>query len=376
MKMIPLFKVSMNPDVDRNLSKVLHSGFIGEGPKVKEFEKELSDRTNNPNCLALSSGTHALTLALRLIKHPKSSWGKASSANIVSTSLTCFATNAAIITSGYDIVWADIQKESLNIDPESIRKRITPETKAIMVVHWGGYPCDMSEIRKISEEYNNLPVIEDGAHALGSFYKDHPIGDCHYSDFCMMSFQAIKGLNTIDGGALFTSGILESVRARYLRWFGINRESTLQDMRCKENIIEAGFKFHMNDVCATVGLSNFEIFDKNLKITKSNIEFYKKGLIGFSGIVPIQNKTDRVSSNWLFTVLVKDRTGFARKMGEKGIMVSQVHSRNDTHSCTEKYKTSLPNLDSVDNEYCCIPAGWWVTKEDREYILSSIKGGW
>jgi len=376
MKTIPLFKVAMSETVRHTVPDVLQCGFIGEGLKVKEFEAALSERVNNPYCLALSSGTHGLTLALRLINKQKGSWGRVSNANVISTPLTCFASNAPIITGGYNIVWADIQKDSLNIDPSSIREKITNETKAIVVVHWGGYPCDMDEIKKISDDYG-ISVIEDGAHAFGSFYKGYSIGSCSHSDFCMISFQAIKHLTCGDGGVLFSNNLESHIRGRHLRWFGINRESSLQDMRCREDILEAGFKFHMNDICATIGLSNLLIVDENLRIAKRNSDYYKEAMSGLSEILPIQNKTDRVSSNWLFTVLVEDRTGFARKMGEKGIMVSQVHSRNDKHICTEAYADNfLPVMDEIDSKYCCIPVGWWVSKEDREYIVSTIREGW
>ena len=373
MKTIPLFKVAMNSQVDEFLSETLHSGFIGEGPRVKEFENLLRKQFNNHQCLSLNSGTGGLRLAIELIATKNRGNGRH---KVITSPLSCFATVAPILTSRYDIVWADIQKDSLNIDPESIKEKIDEETFAILFVHWGGYPADLTEIKEIANSYN-VPIIEDAAHTFKSTYRNSVIGDCHYSEYCMVSFQAIKFLTVGDGGALFVKDEEDYERGKLLRWFGINRDSPRIDMRCTEDIVQAGFKFQMNDIAASIGIKNLELVDQNLLKTKRNVEKYKEALKDVPGITLLQNKADRTSSNWIFTILVEDVIGFARVMGEAGIMVSKVHSRIDTHSCVQKYKTDfLPNLTEVDDKRICIPGGWWVTEEDREYIIDSIKKGW
>jgi dTDP-4-amino-4,6-dideoxygalactose transaminase len=366
--MIPLFKVFMNPEVDEALLRVIHSGWIGQGPNVKAFEFFLSERFNNKLCLALSAGTHGLHLALRML-------GVGKGDNVVTTALTCTATNWPILMQGADIRWADVKKEDLNIDPDSIYEKINYKTKAVIVVHWGGYPCDMKEIYAICSE-REIPIIEDAAHAFGSTYRESIIGDCTYSDFVMMSFQAIKHLNCLDGGALFCRYEDHYDRGKLLRWYGIDREGSRVDLRCEEDIKEFGYKYHMNDVCATIGISNIKNIGENLRITKDNAKFYMNNLKDVSGVELIQTEQDRQSSYWLFTIYVEDRTGFARKMGEKGIMVSRVHERNDKHSCVKEFKTDFPVLDEVIHKMLCIPVGWWVSEEDRQYIVESIKEGW
>jgi len=371
-KIIPLFKVAIHPQAEKFISQVLCSGWIGEGPRVKEFEKALALQFNNPYCLALNSGTGGLRLALELIatKNRGKGGGK-----VITTPLTCFATVAPILTRGWDIVWADVQKESLNIDPGSIREKIDKDVSAILVVHWGGYPCDMEEIKEISAEYN-IPVIEDAAHTYKAKYKDSIIGDCEYSDFCMISLQAIKFLTSGDGGLLFAKNKEDYEKGKLLRWFGINRESNRKDLRCEDDISQAGFKLHMNDISAAIGIANLDLVSAHLEATRENAFFYRKNLKDISGITLLQDEQDRTSSNWLFTILVDDLIGFSRKMGESGIMVSKVHARIDKHSCVGKYKDNLPNLDYVDCKRICIPSGWWITKGDREYIVDVIKKGW
>jgi dTDP-4-amino-4,6-dideoxygalactose transaminase len=370
---IPLFKVFVNPNVKEKIYSTLMSGWTGEGPRVIEFENKLSEITKNKNVSALSAGTHGLTLAIRIIDEKRKILRGGS---IITSALTCFATSTPILENGADIIWADINKDDLNISPESIKEKIRDDTKAIIVIHWGGNPCRMNEIYEISKE-TGIPVIEDGAHAFGSFYVGHPIGECSHSDFCMISFQAIKSLNCGgDGGALFYRNKEDCEEGKLLRWFYIDRNSNRKDLRCEEDILRFGYKMQMNDVTATIGLSNLETVWANIKIAQDNADFYRKNLNNISGITLLYESKENISSRWIFTILVDDLPGFARKMGEKGIMVSQVHARNDKHACVKKFRTYLPNLESIIHKHVSIPVGWWVTAEDREYILSSIQSGW
>ena len=367
IKEIPMFKVTMNPAVDETLLPVLHSGWIGQGPKVAEFETHLWKKFNNPNVLSLSAGTHGLSLALRLA-------GIQPRDEVITTPLTCTATNMPILMQGGTIVWADI-REDFNIDPESIKECITSNTKAIMVVHWGGYPCDMEEIHNIAQD-NHLTLIEDCAHVWGSTYKDSTIGDCEYSDFAMFSFQAIKHMTSVDGGALCTRSQHDYDRGKLLRWYGIDRESPRKDMRCEEDILEWGYKYHMNDVNATIGMANMDHADENVRTARENADYYEDMFNDIDGIECTQVAIDRRSSYWLFTVLVEDRTSFAHMMGSNGIAVSRVHERNDKHTCFRQFRKELPMLEEVVQKMICIPVGYWVSEEDRNYIVEAIKGGW
>ena len=367
MREIPMFKVAMNPSVDETLLPVLHSGWIGQGPKVAEFEAHLWKKFNNPNVLTLAAGTHGLSLALRLA-------GVGHGDEVITTPLTCTATNMPIMMHGGKIVWADIASD-LNIDWASIKENITSRTKAVMFVHWGGYPCDLEEIYNIAKDHQ-LAVIEDCAHVWGSKYKGSTIGDCEYSDYAMFSFQAIKHLTCVDGGALCMRNKHDYDRAKLLRWYGIDRESPRKEMRCEEDIAEWGYKYHMNDVNATIGMANMNLADKNVEIAKDNAMYYEDMINDIDGIECTQIAPDRESSYWLFTVLVEDRTSFAHMMGSKGIAVSRVHERNDKHTCFRESKKDLPMLESIMNKMICIPVGWWVSREDREYIIDAIQGGW
>ena len=178
----------MSNKVNVDLLNQLHSGWIAQGPRVNQFEEALGKRFRNDQVLTVGTGTHGLTLALMLMNIQRGQ-------SVITTPLSCTATNFPIILQGANIIWADVKKD-FNIDPDSIESLITGNTKAIFVVHWGGYPCNMEEIWEIAGRYN-LAVVEDGAHAYGSTYKDSMIGECKYSDFTMFSFQAIKHLTSV-----------------------------------------------------------------------------------------------------------------------------------------------------------------------------------
>ncbi len=363
--MIPLFKVFMGENVLASLSRVVYSGYIGQGPKVEEFEKALSQYIGNDRVLSLNSGTSALHLALHMIG--------VNDGEVITTPLTCTATNWPILACGGKPVWCDIDPMTCNINPEKIEKLITKKTRAIIVVDWGGIPCDMSSINKIAIEHG-IPVIEDACHGFGSVYKGKKVGN--WADFTVFSFQAIKHLTCVDGGALFLNDIMLQKRGKLVRWYGIDRECSRKDFRCETDIVEWGFKFHMNDVSATIGLSNLEYIGTILGKHRENAAFYDKELYGMNGIRLLPIGIEKIPSYWLYTIRVERRDDFQRMMNAQGVMVSRVHERNDKHSCMAGFKKDLPGLEELVRDMICIPVGWWISESDRGYIVQSIKRGW
>ena len=157
-------------DVLGPLKKVLESGFIGQGPKVVEFEKLFSKSIRHARCISTNSATSAEHLALHLLKKPQDDWeGMSPGDEVLATPLTCTASNFPILANGFKIKWVDVDPHTLNMDLDDLARKITPKTKAIMVVHWGGYPNDLDKIKLIQEQaYSRIGVkpvvIEDCAH--------------------------------------------------------------------------------------------------------------------------------------------------------------------------------------------------------------------
>ena len=358
-----LFKVHMPKTVDKPLLEVIHSGFIGQGPKVDEFEKLLGNYFGNKKIITVNAGTSAIQLALRLANV---GFGD----EVITTAMTCTATNMPILAAGAKIVWADVDKVTGLIDPKSIEAKITDKTKAIIMVHFGGIPCQIDEINLIARKYN-IKTIEDAAHAMGSKYKEVKIGN--HSDFVIFSLQAIKHITTIDGGLLLCKNYKDYKRGILLRWFGIDRDSNRKDFRCEENISEYGYKFHMNDVSAVIGIEQLKYLDEIIDRHISNQTYYDLNLVDIPGVELIDKPSSISSTCWIYTFHINKRDLFIKYMDENGIMASRVHERNDIHTAFIESKTSLPNLDEFNATQVSIPVGWWINNEDREYIVEKIR---
>jgi len=377
-KQIDLFKVYMSSRAGEAASKVLSSGFIGQGPVVNEFEAALRLRFSQDHLVTLNSGTSALHLALHLIK---TKLGLDQNSEVLTTALTCTATNWPILANGLKIKWVDIDPSTLNMDLADLESKITENTRVIMVVHWGGYPNDLDQLSQIQDRceqrFGFRPfIIEDCAHSFGSSYKGRMVGTSG-PNFCAFSFQAIKHFTTVDGGMLTIPKDTDfEKRARLIRWYGIDRESNRKDFRCEEDIPEWGYKFHMNDVNASIGLCNLQEVDEVIAKHKRNAEFYDKELDNVPGLQLLKREKGFDSSFWIYSMLVEDRESFMRSMKDRNIIVSQVHERNDKHTCVSHFKTHLKNLEKTISQVISIPVGWWVTPEDAQYVVESIKQGW
>jgi len=359
---IPLFKVFMPESVVERLKETLLCGYIGEGPRVDEFERLLAARIQSNNALAVNNGTSAIQLALRLA-------GVQQGDDIISTPMTCAATNMPVLAMGANIVWADIDPWTGEIDPADVLRKITARTKAVICVHWGGYPCDLDALRHIAEEHG-ISLIEDACHAIGSTYRDRPVGS--HSDFVCFSFQAIKMITTVDGGALVCKASAAHDRGRRLRWFGIDRQTACIDLRCAGDIAEYGYKFHMNDVTATIGIEQLHYLDYNLEAHRENARSYDAAFRNLRCLQPLRYSPERTSAYWLYTLRVKGRDAFMGYMHKAGITVSQVHVRNDLYTAFRNYKSNLPGVDEFTSEQISIPVGWWLTQRDIEHIIAVV----
>lgn len=360
---IPLIKPFIPPKeiLLPRLEQILYSGYIAEGEATAAFEQNLSELLGNPYCLAVNSGTAALHIALTMI-------GVGKGDEVISTALTAEPTNTTIALTGAKVIFADVDIETGLISPESIEVNINEKTKAIMVVHYAGMVCDMDRINALSAKYN-IPVIEDASHAFLSSYNNQYVGN--NSPYTCFSFQAIKHLTTVDGGLLCVKSESDYNRVRKLRWFGLDKKVP----RLESNIQEAGFKYHMNNVNATVGLVQMEFLEANVMKYIANGQYFDEQLAGIPGVTLIPYYPNTSPSYWLYTIKVEHRDEFIRMMADAGVMASPLHLRNDRHSVFGSSAT-LSNLDRFYNEFVHIPCGWWLSEEDLSLIKSSIKGGW
>ena len=339
------------PDTDGRL-------FIGQGPRADDLERKFGHLVEAPYPpLSMASCTAALDMAYELI-------GIGPSSEVITTPITCVATNTNLVRRGARLVWADVNPTTGCIDPSDVARKVTSRTKAIVAVDWAGRSCDYAALRR-----HDVPVVEDAAHALLARTKEGSIANSG-GDYVCWSLGPIKHLSGGDGGMLLTPKD-QHERARLLRWYGLDRRCS-KDFRCDQEINEAGTKSHMNDINATIALANLPHAKRIVSAHRSNARKLHDALDGTKGLTLLP--FDPYSAHWIFTLLVEHRDAFMAHMAAKGIQVSRVHARNDKHKALADAgsRNKLPNVVFFDQHQVSLPCGWWLTEADIEHILAAV----
>lgn len=358
---IPLVKVGMPaPDVLMPaLEHTLYGGMLAEGEQVYEFERRCAAAFGLSHVLAMSSGTGALHASLHFA-------GVRPGDEVISTPITAEPTNLAVLHAGGTVVWSDVDPRSGNADPVTIERAITPRTKAILIVHYAGYPVDMAGVMDVARRHG-IPVIEDCAHALGARSAGQPIGT--HGDFAIFSFQAIKHMTTVDGGLLaFRDGALARDIKRF-RWFGMDKGVA----RTSLDVSSVGWKYNMSNVTATIGLYQLDAIDARIDAHIDNGRYYDAAFAGMRHVAPAHFLANDQPSYWLYTLLCDDCEAVEAALQAEGIAASKLHRRNDLHSLFATSQCPLPGADEFTRRYLHLPAGWWVTPEDRDRIVAIVK---
>ena len=380
--MISLFHPALNKErILENIGEVLNSKIIADGDKVKEFEKKIGEYLSglyngiSQNTVALNSGTAALHIAYILA-------GIKEGDEVITPVLTCTAANHPLLWLKAKPIFCDIQKDTLNIDPNDIKNKITKKTRAIVIMHNGGLPCDTEEIIQIAKE-NGLKVIEDSAQAFGGECGGQKLGTI--GDFGCYSFQAIKTLTSGDGGMMVCKNEDDAKRAKQLKWFGIDRDrqkergslvpskfSNMFNQRAMTfDIEETGYKYNFNNITASIGLANLEKIYEWLKQRKEIADIYRQELKDVPGITLLRDV--KGNANWLFQILVDNREEFQKKMADAGIETNMVQVRNDIYNVFGGERQDLPNMNALEDKYCSIPIHNNLTKEEVLNICQEIK---
>ena len=364
LDIIRCWGVCIPDNAGEEVAKTLKSGWINTGKKEKEFRNKVCERFNAPYSVACMSGTAALKVALRAL-------GVGPGDEVVSTPYTFMATNTSILEVGAKPVFADIQYETLNIDPKSVEEKITDKTKAIMCVHYAGNPVDLDELREVAKKYN-LPIIEDSAHAMTTEYKGNPIGST--GDIATFSFQCVKIVTCGDGGVITTTNEEIYKKLKKQVWYGIDRETKKTD---KLDPLPAhpdglGFKSNMNDITATIACTAMDHLHVPLSRRKEIGERYRRELSSLSKIKLIEYKDYWTPNYQIFPIHVEKRIEFADFMWDRGIQVNVNNRRNDIYDIFGGL-CDLPNLKRVDEDVILIPIHFDLTDSHVDRIIESIK---
>jgi perosamine synthetase len=365
---IPLFRPTVYPEATEAVHEVLQSGWLGLGPKTLAFEKAFAEYIGAPYCVGLNSCTSALHLGLHLLNLPPGS-------EVITTPLTFVSTNHIILYERCKPVFADIQPHTGNLDIESVSKRITERTKAIILVHYAGYPCDLDEFYSLARS-RGITIIQDCAHACGSKYMGKPIGSL--GDIHAFSFHAAKNLTTGDGGALTIRSEEFDSRLRKLRCLGIDSDTFQRINSQRYNwdyfVTEVGFNYYMNDIKAAIGLVQLRHLDQDNARRTAIAAQYKDRLSNVPGIRLLQYKDDRTSSFCMFCILAERRDALVDKLRDQGVDVGVHYRRNDQYPMYQEQ--DLPNTEYFWRRAISLPMHLQLTDEQVDYVTEVIRKGW
>ncbi|MFJ8102465.1 UDP-4-amino-4,6-dideoxy-N-acetyl-beta-L-altrosamine transaminase [Lysinibacillus sp. NPDC096212] len=278
--------------------ETLRSPFLTQGPKVEEFEKSVADYVGAKYAVAFSNGTAALHGACYAT-------GIGAGDEVITTPITFAATSNAVLYCGGTPVFADIDSQTYNIDPEEIKKNITSKTKAIIPVDFTGQPVNLDEIMTIAEEHK-LIVIEDGAHSFGASYKGRKVGS--QAHMTMFSFHPVKPITTAEGGVITTNSEEYYEKLKLFRSHGISKTPYAAEQGdWYYEMTELGFNYRMTDMQAALGLSQIKKIDKFINSRREIADMYNEALDQFPG-VKLPKQLDGTKSGWHLYIIQLDQT--------------------------------------------------------------------
>jgi len=379
--MIQVFKPSLGEEELHGLAEIFKTGWIGLGPKTAEFERQFAAFVGAKYAIAFNSATAALHLACLAL-------GIGPGDEVLVPTMTFVSTAHAIAYSGARPIFVDIDPETLTIDLEDVERKITPRTKAVIPVHYGGHACPMNEIWDLADRHH-LSVIEDAAHACGSLYRDQRIGGLPRTDLTCFSFHAVKNLPVGDGGMITTNRV-ELVRPlNQLRWCGIDKSTwdrTEEVMMEQESgtrryskygwyyeVRDLGYKYHMNDIAAVIGLVQLKKLDASNARRRQIVANYNQAFNCVSWIsCPLERDYTR-SACHNYVIKTPHRDGLNLYLKEKSIATGVHYMPNHLQPYYRKQsKVTLPMAERIWTQLLTLPLYPALTDEDVKYVIDAI----
>ena len=376
---IPYGRQWIDSDDIKAVIDVLKSDYLTQGPKIEEFENALCKYTGAKYAVAVSSGTAALHLAVLSLGIERGDEG-------ITSPITFVSSANCLIYAGLKPKFADIDERTYCIDSDEIKRKITKKTKVIIPVHFAGQVADMKAIQRVANK-NNLFIIEDASHAVGSKYADKSrVGNCRYSDMTVFSFHPVKTITTGEGGAITTNNKRLYQKLILLRTHGITKDPK----KLSENpgpwyyeMQELGFNYRMNDMQATLGISQFRKLGKFIKRRKEIVGQYNQSFKNVSGITIPFEKYKGFSAFHLYVLQIdfrkigKTRAQVMNDLRIKGIGTQvhyiPVHLQPYYQKSFGYKKGDFPVADKYYDKALSIPLYPKMSNKDVEYVISQIK---
>lgn len=351
--MISIYKPFMPEGIDNEISKILFSGQLAYGKNGKEFEVKLSNYIENPYVLTTATYNQALMMVLSILDLKPGD-------EIITSPVSCLASNQPFAVKGLKIVWADINPKSGMIDVESIKNQISVKTKAIFNNLFCGYGGELDEIYKIGKEYG-IPVIDDCIEAFGTEFKNKKTGNTG-ADITVFSFQTVRLPNTIDGGGLAFKNSELYNKALKVRDYGIDRSrfrTVDGEINPKCDIVLEGYGATMSEINSLIGIKQMDVIDylldKQAENAKKWNEYFENNLKTELLNISVNTKPNY----WVYGVLAKDKPAFIQEMRSKGFYATGVHINNNRYSVFQN-NTVLPGVSEFMSKYVALPCGWWT----------------
>jgi dTDP-4-amino-4,6-dideoxygalactose transaminase len=368
---IPLFDLNFDEQEEKAAVEVIRSKWISTGPKCEEFELVFSDMLGIKHAMTTSNCTSSLHLAFNVL-------GLKPDDEVICPSMTFVATVNAIRYVGATPVFADIcGPHDLTISPEEIEKRITPKTRAIIVMHYAGYPCDMDSILSIAKKYN-LKVIEDACHGPLSEYHGKKLGTL--GDIGCFSFFTNKNISTGEGGMIVTNDDDLAKRVRLLRSHGMTAMSYQRSIghATTYDVIALGYNSRMDDLRAAIGIVQLSKLTDDLMKRQEIRNLYVQLLKDEEGIIIPFTNHQEFTSNYIFPVILTNSTAIKRDAVRElihgaGIQTSIHYPAVHRFSIYNNPPCSLPFTEYVADNEITLPMYGKLSHDSVRYICDALK---
>lgn len=363
---------------------VLKSDLLTQGPVVPEFEKAVCEFTSAKNAIAVNSATSALHVACMALDLGPGDC-------LWTCPNTFVATSNCAVYCGASVDFVDMDPNSYNISIEQLKNKLVIAEKnntlpkILVPVHLSGQSCEMQEIKKLSIQYG-FKIIEDASHAIGGFYKDAPIGNCHYSDIAIFSFHPVKIITTGEGGMALTNDAKLANRMRQHRSHGITSDTSEMMDRPKNELwnyqqIRLGYNYRMTDIAASLGLSQIKRLNNIIKQRHRIASYYNQQLSSMPLRLPWQHP-DSFSSYHLYIIRLnlnqinKSHPQIHDELRDNGILVNMHYIPVYRHPYYEKMgfvKGYCPESERYHEEALSIPMYPTLSLDEQELVIETLK---
>ena len=365
--MIPIFRPSLGEEEFNAVKEVMQSGWIGLGPKTRQFERDFAAYLGVPHVIGMNSATAALHLALTAL-------GIGPGDEVISPSLTFVSTNHAILYNGATPVFGDVEEETLTLDPTDVERKITPRTKAIMPMHYAGHPCEMDAIMQLAHAHN-LYVVEDTAHATGALYKGRPAGT--FGHMNCFSFHAVKNLTMGEGGAVATADEEIARHLLRLRWVGITRDTWSRSETGKSyswyyDVVELGYKYHLSDIAAAIGIVQLQRLPELNGKRRSIVERYNAAFKELGWLrLPVERPEMR-SAYHAYVVRVANRDAFMAHLQQRDVATSVHYIPNHLYDMYRGYRSDVPVTEREWTKLVTLPLFPDMTDDQVSQVIEAV----